>query len=91
MCRSSNLSGRHLGTVSTATPDGDNQSAPVQYHGELQQQASAGATSATSSVQQAHEQLLAALRHAINASFGYKRVWVGKSFPWWTRELADAV
>jgi hypothetical protein len=38
----------------------------------LQQQASAGATSATSAVQQAHEQLLAALRHAVNASFGYK-------------------
>jgi hypothetical protein len=46
----------------------------------LQQQASAGATSAASAVQQAHEQLLAALRHAVNASFGYKRVWVGKSF-----------
>jgi hypothetical protein len=57
----------------------------------LQQQASASSTSAPSAGQQAHEQQLAALRHAVNSSFGYKRVLVGKSFPWWTQELTDAV
>jgi hypothetical protein len=37
----------------------------------LQQQASAGQITASNAVKQAHEQMLAALRHAVNASFGY--------------------
>ncbi|KAF6264726.1 hypothetical protein COO60DRAFT_1482140 [Scenedesmus sp. NREL 46B-D3] len=57
----------------------------------LQQQVSAAQLTANAAVQQAHAQLLGALRQAVDASFGFKRVWVGKSFPWWTQELTNAV
>ena len=57
----------------------------------LQQQVAATQLTATAAVQQAHEQLLAAIRHAVNASFGYKQVLVGKSFPWWSQQLTNAV
>jgi len=57
----------------------------------LKQQTAASQVSAAEAVQQAHEKLLANIKQAVMASFGYKKVWVGKSMPWWTQELTAAV
>jgi hypothetical protein len=57
----------------------------------LEQQHAASQVSAAAAVQQAHEALVSLIKQAVTASFGYKRVWVGKSFPWWTQQLSDAI
>eukprot|EP00775_Hariotina_reticulata_P001927 gene1927-biopygen3421 len=57
----------------------------------LQSGHAASQVSATSAVQQAHEALIGAIRHAVNASFGYKHVATGRCVPWWSQDLTDAI
>ena len=57
----------------------------------LEQQHAASQVSAATAVKQAHDTLVSLIKQAVTASFGYKQVLVGKSFPWWTQQLSDAI
>jgi exonuclease III len=57
----------------------------------LQFQLANSQVSTTVAVQQAHETLVSAIRQAADASFGYKRVLVGKSVPWWSQQLSSVI
>lgn len=55
------------------------------------QRVAASEATPSDAVKQAHEELLRVVKGAVLESYGYKRVWAGKSQPWWCQELTDAV
>jgi hypothetical protein len=57
----------------------------------LQTQHAASQVSAVNAVQQAHEKLIGVIKQAVQSSFGYKHVVVGKTVPWWSQQLTDAI
>ncbi len=59
----------------------------------LGQLVQAGQANSAAAVQKVHEQLIAYVTQAVNAesSFGFRRVWTGKSVGWWSTDLTAAV